>query len=82
MNTCQDEVEDGCECVCAALLKVSGAEAACEQQVLAQVLHEELWHAAEQPRDGRGRRSVDGEGHLLEGRAQLVLVSGEGGLER
>ena len=80
MNTCQDEVEDGCEGVCAALLKVSGAEAACEQQVLAQVLHEELWGAAQEPRNGSGRR-VDGEGDLLERRAELVFVPCQGSLE-
>ena len=78
--TSQDEVEDGCEGVAAALLEVTGAEAAGEEEVLAQVLHEELRDEAQQSRDGT-RCRVDGEGDVLERSAELVLVSCEGSLE-
>lgn len=80
LNPSQDEVEDGREGVAAALLEVARAEAAGEEQVLAQVLHEELWGAAQEPRNGSGRR-VDGEGDLLERRAELVFVPCQGSLE-
>ena len=51
LNPSQDEVEDGREGVAAALLEVARAEAAGEEQVLAQVLHEELWGAAQEPQE-------------------------------